>query len=34
MRSRWMAFGAGLIVALDLISWQTSIDYIGTGLAT
>ena len=29
-----MAFGAGLIVALDLISWQTSIDYIGTGLAT
>lgn len=33
-RSRWMAFGAGLIVAVDLISWQTSIDYIGTGLAT
>lgn len=34
MRSRWMAFGSGLIVALDLIAWQTSIDYIGTGLAT
>ena len=34
MRSRWMAFGAGCIVALDLISWQISIDYIGTGLAT
>ena len=33
-RSRWMAFGAGLIVSLDLIAWQTSIDYIGTGLAT
>lgn len=34
LRSRLMAFAAGLIVALDLISWQTSIDYIGTGLAT
>lgn len=33
-RSRWMAFGAGLIVAIDLIAWQSSIDYIGTGLAT
>ena len=29
-----MAFGAGLIVAIDLVTWQTSIDYIGTGLAT
>lgn len=34
MRSRWMAFVAGLIVAIDLITWQTSIDYIGAGLAT
>lgn len=34
LRSRLMAFVAGLIVALDLITWQTSIDYIGTGLAT
>jgi drug/metabolite transporter (DMT)-like permease len=33
-RSRWMAVGAGVVLTLDLIAWQVSIGYIGTGLAT
>lgn len=34
IRHRWLAFGAGVAVALDMIAWHTSIGYIGTGLAT
>jgi len=32
-RSRLLAFGAGLILALDLFVWQLAIDRIGAGLA-
>jgi drug/metabolite transporter (DMT)-like permease len=31
---RWIAVGAGLALASDLLSWHSSIGYIGTGLAT
>lgn len=31
---RWIAMGAGLALGADVISWHTSIDYIGAGLAT
>lgn len=33
-RQRWLAFGAGIALALDMIVWHTSIGYIGAGLAT
>ncbi len=32
-RARLMAFGAGLILALDLVLWQMSIDRIGAGMS-
>jgi drug/metabolite transporter (DMT)-like permease len=31
---RWIAIGAGVALAADLLSWHSSIGYIGTGLAT
>jgi drug/metabolite transporter (DMT)-like permease len=31
---RWIAMGAGLALGADLVSWHTSIEYIGAGLAT
>jgi drug/metabolite transporter (DMT)-like permease len=31
---RWIAFGAGLALGLDVIAWHTSIEFIGAGLAT
>jgi len=31
---RWIAFGAGLVVGIDVIAWHTSIEFIGAGLAT
>lgn len=31
---RWLALGAGVALAGDLFTWHTSIDFIGTGLAT
>tara|TARA_Y100001980_G_C14554672_1_gene341747 strand:- start:2298 stop:3257 length:960 start_codon:yes stop_codon:yes gene_type:complete len=31
---RWMAFFAGLILALDFITYHTAIDWVGTGIAT
>ncbi|HJS71223.1 MAG TPA: DMT family transporter [Acidimicrobiia bacterium] len=34
-RSRhWIAIGAGLALAADMVSWHSSIGFIGTGLAT
>jgi drug/metabolite transporter (DMT)-like permease len=33
-RARLMAFGAGLLLAVDLTLWHTSIHFIGAGLAT
>jgi drug/metabolite transporter (DMT)-like permease len=33
-RQRWLALGAGIALALDMIVWHTSIGYIGAGLAT
>jgi len=30
----WIAIGAGLALSADLLSWHTSIEFIGTGLAT
>jgi drug/metabolite transporter (DMT)-like permease len=34
-RSRhWIAIGAGLALAADIVAWHTSIGFIGTGLAT
>lgn len=32
--ARWVAFGSGLLLALDLTLWHASIDLIGAGLAT
>jgi drug/metabolite transporter (DMT)-like permease len=32
-RARWLAFAAGLILAVDLALWQMTIDRIGAGLA-
>jgi drug/metabolite transporter (DMT)-like permease len=34
MSRRWIALGAGVAVGIDAVSWHTSIDYIGAGLAT
>ncbi len=34
LRHRWLAFGGGVSLALDIVVWHTSIDYIGAGLAT
>lgn len=31
---RWIAFGAGLALGLDVIAWHASIEFIGAGLAT
>jgi drug/metabolite transporter (DMT)-like permease len=31
---RWIAVGAGLALGADVISWHTSIEFIGAGLAT
>jgi drug/metabolite transporter (DMT)-like permease len=31
---RLVALGAGLALGLDMVSWHTAIDFIGTGLAT
>lgn len=33
-RYRWLAFGAGIALGLDMIVWHTAIGYIGAGLAT
>jgi len=33
-RRRWLAFGAGLILGFDMITWHMAIGYIGAGLAT
>lgn len=33
-RKRLIAFGAGLMLGLDVILWHTAIEHIGTGLAT
>ena len=34
MSRRWMAVGAGVALGADLVSWHTSIEFIGAGLAT
>lgn len=34
MSRRWIAIGAGLALGADIIAWHTSIEFIGTGLAT
>jgi drug/metabolite transporter (DMT)-like permease len=33
-RRRWIAFLAGVVLAADTVTWHTSIEYIGAGLAT
>lgn len=33
-RSRWLAFGAGVLLAIDFAGYHTAIDYIGSGIAT
>ena len=33
-RIKWMAFGAGLVLAFDFISYHSAIDWVGTGIAT
>ena len=33
-RVRWMAFGAGLILAPDMLSYHNSMNFIGIGVAT
>ncbi len=33
-RSRWMAFGAGVLLAIDFAGYHSAIDYIGSGIAT
>ncbi len=33
-RARWMAFGAGLILAPDMLSYHISMNFIGVGIAT
>ena len=32
--SRWLAFGAGILLAIDFAGYHTAIDYIGSGIAT
>ncbi|NDF33830.1 MAG: DMT family transporter [Euryarchaeota archaeon] len=32
--SRWLAFGAGVLLAIDFAGYHTAIDYIGSGIAT
>ena len=34
MSRRWIALGAGIALGADAVSWHTSIEYIGAGLAT
>lgn len=34
MSRRWIALGAGVAMGIDAISWHTSIEFIGAGLAT
>jgi drug/metabolite transporter (DMT)-like permease len=34
MSRRWIAVGAGFALGADIVSWHTSIDFIGAGLAT
>lgn len=31
---RWLAFGAGLMLGVDIVLWHEAIDFIGAGLAT
>lgn len=33
-RRRLIAFGAGLLLGLDIVVWHVSIEYVGTGLST
>ncbi len=33
-RSRWLAFGAGVLLAIDFAGYHTAIDYVGSGIAT
>ena len=33
-QARWMAFGAGLILAPDMLSYHISMNFIGIGIAT
>ncbi|MGH8911393.1 MAG: DMT family transporter [Acidimicrobiia bacterium] len=33
-RARWVARGAGVLLAFDFVCWHLSIGYIGTGLST
>ncbi len=33
-RKRWLAFGAGMFLGLDMVVWHLSIEYIGAGLST
>ncbi len=33
-RKRWLAFGAGIFLGLDMVVWHLSIDHIGAGLST
>ena len=32
--SRWLAFGAGVLLAIDFVGYHSAIDYIGSGIAT
>ena len=32
--SRWLAFGAGVLLAIDFAGYHSAIDYIGSGIAT
>ena len=32
--SRWLAFGAGFLLAIDFAGYHSAIDYIGSGIAT
>ena len=32
--SRWLAFGAGILLAIDFAGYYSAIDYIGSGIAT
>jgi drug/metabolite transporter (DMT)-like permease len=34
LQRRWIAVGAGLALAADLLSWHSSIEFIGAGLST
>ena len=33
-RGKLMAFGAGLVLAFDFVSYHSAIDWVGTGIAT